>query len=541
MTTRIAIVVTYFLLLLIIGHRTRTRRTSDAGQYFVAGRSLRTPLLVTTMAATNFSAFTIFGASGAGYRDGLAFLPVMAFGTGFMALTFWLIGRKVWQHGRTHGFITPSELVGHLYGSRQVAAAVAVVLVAFTIPYLALQPMAAGTVLSQMFGLPPWAGAGAVSIAIVLYTTRGGLRTVAWTDALQGVLMVSVMLLALVLVVAHHGGWNTAFALALERQPALFGRPGLSGVYTPAMWFSFLALWFFCDPMFPQLFQRFYAARDEAALGRTALLYPFICLVVFAPPVLMGMLGHLSAPGLAGKEADGILALLMTGMGSDLMGTLVLTAGLAALMSTMDSQLLTLSSVVSRDLLPAVTRGRAPTLSTARLLVVVLAGAGLLVAVTTDATILELGVTALTGFAVLFPAVLFGLYLRNPRPRAALASIIAGEALVLAYHLGVLPTFGLLSAVPAMACSTVVYLVVHLATGPAGLPRISRTQTAFAAAFGLVFILAQDFRHWGETEPVLLGLPAWCWYFVGLSAVQTVLTACLLKKSNSASQLHGRG
>jgi len=368
MTARIAIVIAYFILLLIIGHRSRVRRAGDADQYFVAGRSLRTPLLVTTMAATNFSAFTVFGASGAGYRDGLAFLPVMAFGTGFMALTFWLIGRKVWQHGRTHSFITPSELVGHLYGSRSVAAVVAGVLLVFTIPYLALQPMAAGAVLGQMFGLPPWAGAAAVTVAIVLYTTRGGLRAVAWTDALQGILMVSVMLLALVMVVAHYGGWNAAFARALEQQPALFARPGLSGTYTPAVWFSFLALWFFCDPMFPQLFQRFYAARDEAALGRTALLYPFICIVVFAPPVLIGMLGHLSTPGLTGKEADGILAFMMTAMGNDLMGTLVLTAGLAALMSTMDSQLLTLSSVVSRDLWPVFTRGRRPQVSTARLL-----------------------------------------------------------------------------------------------------------------------------------------------------------------------------
>jgi len=365
------------------------------------------------------------------------------------------------------------------------------------------------------------------------------LRAVAWTDALQGILMVSVMLLALVLVIAHHGGWNASFALALEQQPALFARPGLSGTYTPAVWFSFLALWFFCDPMFPQLFQRFYAARNEAALGRTALLYPFICIVVFAPPVLIGMLGHLSTPGLTGKEADGILAFMMTAMGNDLMGTLVLTAGLAALMSTMDSQLLTLSSVVSRDLWPVLSRGRAPQVSTARLLMVVLAAAGLFVAITTDATILELGVTAFTGFAVIFPTVLFGLYLRNPRPIAAMTSIFAGETLVLAYHIGTLPTFGFLSAVPAMACATIVYLLVHLATVPAGFPRITRIQVSYVAAFGLVFILAQDYWRWGDTGPALLGLPAWCWYFFGLSAVQIVLTAWLLRKHHSPSEEHG--
>jgi SSS family solute:Na+ symporter len=535
MATRIAVAAAYFSILFLIGLVARTRQRGDASQYFLAGRSLRTPLLLMTMAATNFSAFTVFGASGAGYRDGLAFLPVMAFGTGFMALTFWLIGRKVWQYGQTHDLITPAELVRHRYSSGRVATLVAVVLVVFTVPYLALQPMAAGTVLGQMFGLPHWVGALAVTVAIVLYTMRGGMRAVAWTDAFQGMLLLSVLLVALALVVSHHGGWNEAFAATLDRYPALFSRPGLQGVYTPAIWFSFLALWFFCDPMFPQLFQRFYAARDERALGRTMLVYPLICTVVFAPPILIGMLGRLSAPGLTGKEADGILALVMTGMGSDLMGALVLTAGLAALMSTMDSQLLTLSSIVSRDLLPRLAGGRTPGVATSRLLVLLLAAIGLLVALTTDATILELGVTAFTGFAVLFPTVLFGLYLDKPRPAAALASIISGEATVVAYHLGLLPTFGFLSAVPAMACATIVYLAVHFATGPAGLPHVTRTQMLFIAAFGAVFLLAQDYWRWGETGPVVLGLPAWCWYFAGLSATQMIVTGCLLKKTGSLS------
>jgi hypothetical protein len=54
-------------------------------------------VLLGTMVATNFSAFTVFGASGAGYRDGYAFFPIMGFGTGFMAITFWIIGRRIWH------------------------------------------------------------------------------------------------------------------------------------------------------------------------------------------------------------------------------------------------------------------------------------------------------------------------------------------------------------------------------------------------------------------------------------------------------------
>jgi SSS family solute:Na+ symporter len=223
--------------------------------------------------------------------------------------------------------------------------------------------------------------------------------------------------------------------------------------------------------------------------------------------------------------------LVATGIGGDFIGTLVVVAGLAALMSTMDSQLLTLSSIVSRDLWPLLTRGKAPQVRTSKGFVALLAGLGLLVALTTDATILDLGVTAFTGFAVLFPTVLFGLYVREPRPAAAIASIVSGEAVVVAFHIGLLPTFGFLSAIPAMACAGGVYLAVHLASGPTGLPVIGRTGALSILAFGVIFILAQDYWRWGDSRPLLLGLPAWCWYSVALSAAQMVLTAFMVKKA----------
>jgi hypothetical protein len=73
------------------------------------------------------------------------------------------------------------------------------------------------------------------------------------------------------------------------------------------------------------------------------------------------------------------------------------------------------------------------------------------------------------------------------------------------------------------------YLAVHLASGPLGLPRPKKSTLCFAAGFGLIFILAQDFWAWGQSLPQWLGLPAWAWRFVGLSALQTALMAWRLK------------
>ena len=352
MLTKVSVLAAYFLVVIVLGLLARGRLKDGPADYFLAGRGLGSFVLLGTMAATNFSAFTVFGASGAGYRDGLSFFPIMAFGTGFMALTFWLLGRKVWQWGRTHSLVTPAELVEQVYGHKWLAGLFALVMVVFTVPYLALQPLAGAKVLGQLFGLPPWAGASLITAIILIYTLRGGLKAVAWTDVFQGLLMFGLMAAALIMVTMHYGGWSPAFDLARQAEPSLFSRPGPRGVYAPAVWFSFLTLWFFCDPMFPQLFQRFYSAKRERSLARTMALYPLVCTLVFTLPVAMGVLGHLAFPGLSGRAADNIVPLLMTHLAGDFMGTLVLAAGLAALMSTMDSQLLTLSSIFTRDLVP---------------------------------------------------------------------------------------------------------------------------------------------------------------------------------------------
>ena len=380
MAVKIMVLALYFVTVLIIGLIARARWHSTPETYFLADRKLGTLVLLGTMVSTNFSAFTVFGTSGAGYRDGYAFFPIMGFGTGFMALTFWFLGRRIWRVGRDKGVLTPPELVGAQYGSRGLSALFALVMIVFTIPYLALQPMAAGYVLEELVGLPYIYGCVLVTAIICLYTLRGGMRAVAWTDLFQGTVMFVLLLISLILVANHNGGLIAANGKALAEWPELFSRPGGAGKYTFGIWFSYMALWFFCDPMFPQLFQRFFTARGERNLSRIMILYPLVCTVVFFMPICVGVLGRLSFPDLAGKAADRILPMVLTQISGDAMAALVMAAGLAALMSTMDSQLLTLSSIFSRDIAAPLRGKQAKSSAGGRIFVVFLSLAGLALA-----------------------------------------------------------------------------------------------------------------------------------------------------------------
>ena len=104
-------------------------------------RGIGPVVLFFTLIATNFSAFFFLGFAGVGYRVGYSYYPIMAFGTGLVALAFYFIGFKAWRLGRERGYITPPEMLGDMFQSRALQFVVLVVMVLFTIPYLALQPI----------------------------------------------------------------------------------------------------------------------------------------------------------------------------------------------------------------------------------------------------------------------------------------------------------------------------------------------------------------------------------------------------------------
>ena len=540
MWQKIPVVGGYFLILIIIGlfARQRAKRTSE--DYFVASRTLPPLVLFLTMAATNFSAFTVFGCSGAGWQNGYAFYPIMAFGTGFMALSFYFIGRPVWRLGKDKGLVTPPELVFHQLESPALRLLVLGVMTAFTLPYIAMQPMAAGYALEGLLGIPYLAGAGLITGIMLLYTLFGGMRGVAWTDVFQGGMLLVLMVVALGLVAAPFGGLSAANHAAAAQWPTLFSRPGFGAAFPAGIWLGYLLLWFLCDPMFPQLFQRFYAARNERALSTTMILYPLITGLLFLLPVSIGVIGRLAYPTLpAGASSDQILPLLLGRYVPAPVAALILTAALAALMSTLDSQLLTLSSMFTRDLVePLMRKQRGTRPGTpnedafpwiGKVFVAGLALMGLAIAWRPPATLLEIATETFTGLAVLFPTVVAALYWKRTTSQGAIASILVGEGLVASYHFDRLPAFGTLPVIPIVVAATLVLIIVSLLVRPRRQPkqrvvfRLDRRAWGWGATFLALFVAANDFWAWGDGRLGPVGFPWWVWLFIGLCGLTVLL------------------
>ncbi len=536
MSTHIIILITYLILTLMFGLFFRKKAKKSNLEFILAGRNLSKIPLFFTMAATNFSAFTIFGFSGAGYRMGYSFYPVMGFGTGFMALSFYLIGSRISVLSKTRNYITPSDFIFDRYSSPVLKKIFSLVMIIFTLPYISIQAIASGKSLNSLMGIPYFTGAFLVTAFIVTYVTLGGLRSIAWTDILQGIMMISFTLTAFLIISDRSGGFIHTHTAIQNSSPLLFSRPGEGNAMPYGIWFGYMVLWFFADPMFPQLFQRFMAAKDKETLKSTIVLYPLITTFLFFLTVSIGVMGRLTFPQLESGHTDNIFPLLLSRYTGTFLSTLLLTGSIAALMSTMDSQLLTISSMITLDFMKI----RKNEIRTQKITIVILGLLSLLIAVKPPQTILDfISRTTFNGLSVLAPTVIGGLYWKKATKYGALLSIVTGEAMVLGYYFNLIRVPGILPVVPIMAVTGIVFIAASLLTPAENentgiVSGIKKKSLRWVPVFIVLFILGNDFWAWSRTPVIVAGLPLWVWYYFGLGVLLSIVYKLFFKSTQDS-------
>ncbi len=461
------ILITYICLTFLsslFGKKSKREETPES--YFLANRNLGVVTLFFTLIATNFSAFFFLGFAGEGYRIGYAYYAMMSFGTSFAALSFYLIGNKAWQLGQTKRYITPVEMIYDLTKSSFLKWTYLIVMLLFTFPYLALQPIGAGYLLESLTQgeIPYFLGASLLTLFIIIYVFVGGMSSVATTDVKQGIMMVLLMISAVFVISNQLGGLTLANAEVFKLHPELFSRAGMGDYFTPQKWLSLCLLWICCVPMFPQLFMRFFISKELKGFKTSTLLYAIIPTFLFLCPVIIGVLGHLSFPDLMGKEADQILPKMLMEHSPVWFYTLVMTGALAAFMSTLDSQLLALSTITTRDvLLPFSKKMKLKKqVFYGKIFVVIFAGIGLAIAYQPFDTIFDIAKMAFSGLAILFPTTLAVFYLKNVNPKACALSIICGEFIIVGFYFNWLPeelSLGFTSVLPALFISSIILLI----------------------------------------------------------------------------------
>jgi SSS family solute:Na+ symporter len=336
------------------------------------------------------------------------------------------------------------------------------VMVVFTIPYLAVQAVGAGILIQYVSGAISWQiGAMVTIVVVMLYVMLGGMRGSGWADVFQGVLMITAMTLAVVFVAISLGGFEQANLMAYQANPVLFARPGVGEYFTMQMWFSFMLLWFFVDPMFPQLFSLFYTAKNQKSLKVSMILYPVVVSFFFLFPVLIGVWAHGAGLPIPSGSEDMVLPLMVQRFAPPVLFAFIMTGALAALISTADSQLLSLSTMLSHDLLRL--KKRKQEVWYGKMVIVVLSLFTVVFIITgynpNEGIMGTLVKTTFSGLIVLCPTTLAALYWKRATKYGCMASIVFGELSIVLFHYKLLPDFGFLPGILALLISTVVLVV----------------------------------------------------------------------------------
>jgi SSS family solute:Na+ symporter len=405
------------------------RRVRGTGDFFVAGRTLGPGLLFSTMLAANIGAGSTVGATGLGYRDGVAaWWWVGSAAAGSFVLAWW-IGPAIRRLAARHDFRTVGDFLEFRYG-RTVRAIVAFLLWFGSLAILAGQLIAIAWILNVVTGLPKAAGCLAGGLVITIYFTAGGLLTSAWVNVVQLAVKLAGFAVAVPLAWSAAGGW-TRIAM-VQADSASYWNPWHGG----SSGWMYLAL---LGPAFvvsPGLLQKIYGARDDRAV-RLGVGLNAVGLMAYAfVPALLGLIARSRFPSLANHELA-LPMILMYGVPSAV-GSLGLAAVFSAEISAADAVLFMLTTSLSQDLYKRfLDQGASDRrmLSVTRLAAVVSGAIGVLLAIVSPTVIDALKIFyALLGVSLFVP-VLAGLYLRRTVASDALASIGCGVGVLIAVRL----------------------------------------------------------------------------------------------------------
>ena len=434
----LAFIGVYLCVLLGIGFLGyRSRKENSMRDFYLAGNGIGFAVLLLTLYSTQYSGNTLFGFTGKTYRIGYSWAMCIHFMTAICCV-YVFFAPQLHRLSRKHGFVTPTDYLHHRFHHAPLNFLATIVMVVAISNYMLAQLMAMGRALEGLTVIDDWQayvmGVVVLAMIIVVYETLGGFRAVAWTDVIQGsVLLVGFMILVW-MVLSQFGGLEAATLKLMEVSPEKVAVPDAN---RSREWFSYVVLVGLGGALYPQSVQRIYAAKSAKVLRKSLMVMAFLPLTTTLIAVVVGIVGASQVSGLEAAEADRILTILCrqiqerSTFGYWLV-VVLFAAVLAAIMSTADSVLLSISSMLSKDIYGRFVRPSATDAQLTKVgkriswvLIVVLS---MLAIALRGQTLVKMLDRKFDLLVQLSPGFLLGIYLPRLTGKAVFAGLVAGIA-----------------------------------------------------------------------------------------------------------------
>jgi len=406
-------------------------------EYYIAGGKLGPFVTGMTTLGTFFSTYAFLGLAGLNYFYGYGYDILEFLSYTFAILGYFIIGKRFFELSRKHPeWLTPCDMFASRFDS-SIPNRLIIGLGNFLIPsifYIAMQLLGCSLILSALTGgdVPYLTFLLIFAVVMTIYVSVGGMRGVVYTDVFQGILFVSVAIIIFFIVGKNYSGLGTMWKTLSETSNAYIMDLGV-----PPLYVATFGPLIFCWILVPQLWVKTYAAKNKASI------YAMGIATAVAGVIVTGGLGYIvgSALGLhfptapEGVPYDQLFPLWLKDVIGPVATSVLLTGAVAAAMSTADTILLVLSSIISRDILQCTFKVKLPEKKMtilSRSLCIVVIGISVLGALNPGAGIVK------TCLALTFPGyimVLFPVLMMLFWKRANKYGLIAGMSCGIVYNI----------------------------------------------------------------------------------------------------------
>ena len=468
MNVEIIVFVVYLLFMLGIGvfFFVRSKGGSDK-TYFLGGRQMGPWVSALSAGASDMSAWVLMGLPASIYAAGIG-QAWIAIGLGIGYTISWLVEAprlRRFTIAADDSITIPQYLTNRFLSTSKVLQIICAVifLVAYTV-YAASSIKACGTLFNTVIGMDPTLAMYLAALIIIGYTFLGGFSAVCWTDFFQGMLMLAALLIAPIFALALIQGGQAATTMAElpEGYWNLFSnwKDVVSGLGWGLGYFGM-----------PHIIVRFMSLRSDKDLKKSAKIGISWTVLILIFSVASGCIGHLLMGDLA--DSSTVFIQMVRFLFPALISGILLSAILAAAMSTADSQLLASASAFASDVYkPVIRKGKASEkemLWAGRFVVLIIAIIAVLIASNPNSgTIMGLVENAWGVFGAAFgPAILLSLFWKRFNFAGAVAGIAVGALVDIGWFVFLSGT-GIYEIIPGFFAGTVAAVVVSLMTKAPG-------------------------------------------------------------------------
>ena len=488
----------YFVAMIVIG-LWAYQRTDDMDDYMLAGRNLGPLSTALSAGASDMSGWLLMGLPGAFYLSGMSamWLPIGLTVGAWLNWRFTAPRLRTYTEVADNSLTIPTFLSARLHdGSRLIQIGAGVIILVFFTFYVSSGMVAGGRFFEASFGVDYRLGMVLVAGITVLYTLVGGFLAVAYTDVVQGLMMVTALVAVPVAGLFRLGGPDSLISTINELDPgtwALWGAStSLMSIVSAAAW----GLGYFGQPHIIVRFMALETPQQAKAGRRIGIGWMALACLGAAATALVGIATYRRDTGQLPNPETVFIALGQL-LFHPFVAGFMLAAILAAIMSTISSQLLVSSSALVEDLYHAFNRkelGEKRSVLLGRVAVMIVSVVAALMAWQADDSILKLVSFAWAGFGASFgPVVLLALFWRRLTRWGALAGMTTGAVVAAVWANLSGGIFDLYELLPGFVANLIVTIVVSLSTEVA--PGVD-------AEFDEAVALVADFRKGELTTSV---------------------------------------